>query len=302
LTVHFGLASLDPDWQGATVCIGVFDGVHLGHRMLIRTAVETAQAEEVPAVLLTFDRHPLSVLAPARAPLPLAGLAQNLRQFAELGAAATVVLPFDASLAATPAHDFLEGVLRSRIRAVRLVVGHDFALGRNREGTAEWLAQRAPTTVVPPYEIDGLRVSSTMIRQAVAEGRVEDAVRWLGRPFELEGTVVPGQRLGRRLGFPTANLALPERLAVPADGVYSAWAETSHGRFKSAVSIGCRPAVGGGSRSIEAHLLDFPATGLYGSSLRLQFVQRLREERGFKDLDALQRQMAADVERVRANL
>jgi riboflavin kinase/FMN adenylyltransferase len=302
MTVHFGLAGLSPEWPGSTVCIGVFDGVHLGHQQLIRSAVETSRIHEAPAVLVTFDRHPLTVLAPHAAPVQLAGLGQNLRQFERLGIASTVVLSFDRSLAETRAQDFLDSVLVSGLRARRLVVGHDFALGRHREGDAEWLAARIPTTVVPPFEVDGHRVSSTLVRRAVAEGNVEDAARWLGRPFEVEGSVVTGQKLGRQLGFPTANLALPERLAVPADGVYSAWAETVMGRFRSAVSVGCRPAVGGKSRTVEAYLVDFEGPDLYGSAMRIQFATRLREERDFPDLVSLKDQMAKDVEWVKANL
>ncbi|MCW5938295.1 MAG: bifunctional riboflavin kinase/FAD synthetase [Fimbriimonadaceae bacterium] len=302
MTVHFGLAGLAPDWPGSTVCIGVFDGVHLGHQRLIRSAVEAGRAEESPAVLVTFDRHPLTVLAPHAAPVQLAGLGQNLRQFAELGVAMTIVLPFDSSLAATRAQDFLDTVLLSGLRAKRLVVGHDFALGRHREGTADWLAARIPTEVVPPFEVDGHRVSSTLVRKAVAEGRVDDAARWLGRPFEVEGAVVAGQKLGRQLGFPTANLSLSERLAIPADGVYSAWVETVLGRFRSAVSVGCRPAVGGKSRTVEAYLIDFQGLDIYGSAMRIQFASRLREERDFPDLDSLKDQMTRDVEWVKANL
>jgi riboflavin kinase / FMN adenylyltransferase len=294
-----GTDSLQPEWPAATVCIGVFDGVHRGHQELIRRAVEDARRHERPAVVVTFDRHPASVLAPDRVPPSVATLDQNLEVFEALGASVGLVLPFDDRLAATTAQAFLDSVLVGRLRAVQLVVGHDFALGHGREGTHEWLARRVPTEVVAPIELDGARVSSTEVRSSIAHGDVAIAARLLGRPYVLEGVVVPGQRLGRTLGYPTVNLARPGRQSVPADGVYAGFAITRIGGFRAAVGVGTRPAVGGGPRTVEAHLLDYPGDDLYGTTVRLAFLRWLREERPFDGLDALRSQMAIDVEQAR---
>lgn len=294
-----GTDSLQPEWPASTVCIGVFDGVHLGHQELIRRAVADARANERPAVVVTFDRHPAAVLAPDRVPASVATLDQNLEVFESLGASVGLVLPFDERLAATSAQTFLDSVLVGTLRAARLVVGHDFALGHGREGTPEWLAARIPTDVVAPFELDGARVSSTEVRASVARGDVTTSARLLGRPYVLEGVVVPGQRLGRTIGFPTVNLARPGRQSVPADGVYAGFAQTRSGGFRAAIGVGTRPAVGGGPRTVEAHLLDYPGGDLYGTTVRLAFLRWLRGEQAFDGLDGLRSQMALDVEEAR---
>jgi len=223
MQVHFGVGLLRAEWRKSVACVGTFDGVHLGHQAVIREAISQAQDKELPCVLVTFDRHPAAILAPARCPKSLAGLQENLEVFRELGVSATVVLPFDAELSRMSAERFLREILIGAVRASSLVVGHDFAMGNGREGNTDWLASRLPTTVVKPFEIDGVRVSSSAIRRMVSEGQVEDAARLLGRPFALSGVVVGGQKLGRQLGFPTANIARSFDQAVPAQGIYAGW-------------------------------------------------------------------------------
>lgn len=302
MTVSFGLGALRAEWPHAVACVGTFDGVHLGHRAVIVEAARQAREAELPLVLATFDRHPAAVLAPERCPKGLAPLEENLREFAGMGVGATVVLPFDATMAAMTATTFFEDVLKGALRADRLVVGHDFAMGRGREGTAEWLASRMPTTIVEPFEIDGRRVSSSAIRQAVAAGEMATAARLLGRPFALSGVIVGGQRLGRTLGFPTANLARTIGGVLPADGVYASWFHAPHGRFPAALAIGTRPAVGGGPRSVEAYLMDYDGTSLYGAACRIEVVSMLRNEWDFPSLDALVEQMGRDVAEARKAL
>ncbi len=302
MTVSFGLGALRAEWVRAVVCVGTFDGVHRGHQAVIGEAARQASAAELPLVLATFDRHPAAILKPDRCPKALAPLEENLREFAALGVSAAVVLPFDAAMAAMSADAFLEEVLRDSFRADRLVVGHDFAMGRGREGTAEWLAARLPTTVVAPFEMDGERVSSSAIRRAVATGDMTTAAHLLGRPFTLTGVVVGGQRLGRTLGYPTANLARTIDGALPDDGVYAAWFEGPSGRFPAALAIGTRPAVGGGPRSIEAYLMDYDGASLYGAACRIEVVARIRGEWNFPSLDALVERMGKDVEEIREAL
>ncbi len=298
MQLHFGLERCAAQWPCAVGCVGTFDGVHMGHREVIQTAVLAARREGAPCVLVTFDRHPAALLAPDRCPPSLASLSTNLRCVREAGVDVAVVLAFDAALSTLSAREFLDQVLCGALKVGRMVVGHDFAFGRGREGTAAWLQERIPTEVVPPLEVGGQRVSSSAIRDAVARGDVEGASTLLGRAFAVEGVVVPGRRVGRTLGYPTVNLA-PFGLQVqPADGVYAGLCDTPLGTFKAAVSIGLRPAVDGAQRTIEAFLLDYPGESLYGRSVVLQLVRRLRDYLAFETVEALVEQISRDVQRV----
>ena len=295
MLVHFGVDLIAAEWPESIVCIGTFDGVHRGHQALIQTAVRQARDRELPAVIVTFDRHPAAILAPDRKPASLGTLEQNVIAMRHLGAGVCVILPFNDVLRQTPAEHFLEKILRSQLHASSLVVGHDFALGRDRVGTAEWLAERIPTTILPPVEEAGVRISSSAIRAAIAAGQVEEAAGYLGRPYALRGVVIGGQKLGRTLGYPTINLARSTDQAIPADGVYAGRAVTPQGEYRAAISIGMRPAVQGTHRTVEAFLLDYPGESLYGQAVELSFVARLRDELPFESLDDLVAQMAKDV-------
>jgi len=298
MQVHFGLELLNAEWSHSVVCIGTFDGVHLGHQAVIGRAVNDAAQRELPCVVITFDRHPAHVLAPDKCPKAIASLAENLEQFNRMGVSVAVVLPFTKELSQTPAQQFFDEMLIGCLKASRLVVGHDFAFGKGREGTPEWLKQRIETEVVPAFEMHGMRVSSSAVRDAISEGDVEEAARLLGRPFVVSGIVVAGQRLGRTLGYPTANLARSFDQVMPSDGIYGGYATTPHGVFRAAVSIGVRPAVGGKDRTIEAFLLDYPGHTLYGKNITVALQHRIREERNFDSLDALKEQIARDVAQV----
>lgn len=298
MLVHFGTDLVHAEWSGADVCVGTFDGVHLGHRRVINTSLERAEASQRPCVLVTFDRHPASILAPERKPQAVSTMGQNLEQFRILGVPVCVVLKFDKELAAMEAEDFLGKVLVGSLKAEEIVIGHDFAMGRGRVGDAAWLAQRIRTTVVPPYQIEGQRVSSSEVRKSVTTGDVVMAGALLGRPWALEGVIVRGEQLGRKLGFPTLNIARSAEQVLPADGVYAGSCRTPLGVFKAAASIGMRPAVGGKERSIEAFLIDYPGSSLYGASVELRFYSRLRDELDFTDLEALKAQIGQDVAQV----
>lgn len=294
MQIHFGIESLRPEWRSCVACIGAFDGVHLGHQEVIRTAVKAAREKGLPAVLVTFHQNPAAILAPDKCPPSIASLAGNLREFERNGLDLALILRFDRELSEMSADAFYEQVLHQTLRAAAYVIGHDFTFGKNRGGNAEWLAERAETTIVPPFQIEGTRVSSSAIRRLLQSGEIAAANALLGHPFEIEGVVVAGQKLGRELGFPTANLARSFNQVTPADGVYAGRCITPYGEFAAAVSIGVRPTIDSLS-TVEAYLLDYPGESLYGHSIRVLLTERLREQRKFDSLQELRNQIASDV-------
>jgi riboflavin kinase/FMN adenylyltransferase len=270
------------------VAVGTFDGVHLGHREVIRGSDS----------VLTFEPHPVSVVSPQHAPKLLTPLDVKAELIATLGVAELIVIPFDAAFAARSAEDFIDDVLLGTLGAVRVSVGENFRFGHRAKGDTRLLAadERFQTTVHPLLEVDGEIVSSSHIRGLVLAGEVDQATRFLGAPFQLRGEVVRGDERGRTLGFPTANLVPDEELMCPGHGIYACLA---NGR-PAAVSIGVRPTFSTGrGELIEAYLLDFDGD-LYGSELRLDFLRRLRGERRFATTEALVEQMGRDVEQTRA--
>jgi riboflavin kinase/FMN adenylyltransferase len=272
---------------GRSVAVGTFDGVHLGHREVI------AGSDSV----LTFDPHPVSVVAPQHTPKLLTTLQRKAELIASLGVAETIVIPFDADFAARSAQDFIEDVLVGALGATRVAIGENFRFGNRAKGDPELLRAdgRFQTVVHPLLEVDGEIVSSSHIRGLVQAGDMGEANRLLGSTFEIVGTVVHGDKRGRELGFPTANLVPDEALACPGHGIYACLAD---GR-PAAVSIGVRPTFQTGrAELIEAYLLDFEGD-LYGKPLRLQFLERLRGERRFESAEALVEQMHEDVARTR---
>ncbi|MHB8637527.1 MAG: riboflavin biosynthesis protein RibF [Fimbriimonadaceae bacterium] len=301
MLILFGAAGLDPRWPAAVLCVGTFDGFHLGHQAVIREAVARARGSDLPCGLVTFDRHPALTLAPDRAPPTLSQPTDNLDLLRELGVDLTVVLAFDRALSEMSADAFLRNILQAQLHATQIVVGHDFALGHDRQGTTAWLGERIKTTVVPPFELDGTRVSSSAIRASIEAGDLESANRMLGRPVAIRGIVVSGDRLGRQLGFPTANIALPARHILPPDGVYVAQAVTPFGPFAAALSIGDRPTVNGANRVIEAYLLDYPGNNLYGRALTVQLISRIRDQRRLSSVEELKEWIKNDIETVRTS-
>lgn len=300
MLVHFGVESVQAGWESGVVCIGVFDGVHRGHQAVISQAVRAAADTGKPCIVATFDRHPAAILAPDRCPPALATLGSNLRAMASLGVDIVAVLAFTKELSETSPKEFFQDVLLNRLKAGQIVVGHDFAFGKGRQGTPEWLAERIETDVVAPVEVDGVRVSSSGLRRLVGDGKVQEAARLLGRPYAIEGIVVPGEKVGRTLGFPTLNIAPGSRVVVPADGAYSGVCETPYGEFRAAVSVGNRPTFDGKGTVIEAHLIDYPGHSLYGKSVSLSFGEWLHSQIHFESVEELQRQIAEDVSKAAA--
>jgi riboflavin kinase / FMN adenylyltransferase len=286
------------------VAMGTFDGVHLGHqRVLSRAGVIAAEVEgEVAA--LTFDPHPAKVLAPELAPALITTVERRVSLLGEAGAHHVILLPFSREVAAVTAEEFVSGLLVDRLHVGGVVVGYDFTFGRGGRGDTALLRELArahgfAVSIVEPYHHEGILVSSTKIREFVLSGRVYGAKALLGRSFELSGPVVRGAGRGRRLGFPTANVAVREEL-LPAKGVYAARARLCSGEvMDAAVSIGTNPTFTEGTEIVvEAFLLDFDAD-LYDRILVLELVRRLRPERRFPDAEALIEQMAHDVRQTR---
>lgn len=298
--------------RGSAVCLGNFDGVHLGHQALFAEASRHALA-----VALTFQPHPGKVLQPSLAPQLITLLPKKLALFERYGLSAAVVQPFTREYAATPPADF-EASLLDVLGAAHLVVGADFTYGEGRAGTLETLrvaaaARGAQVHVVSQVMVDGVVVSSSKIREYILEGRVGAARRLLGRYFSLEGTVVPGQGRGRQIGIPTANVDTQNELR-PAPGVYAVrarvlvqGADGSAGQgagsppawLPGAANIGVKPTFGGAEVTIEVHLLDW-AGDLYGRTLEVEFLDRLRPERRFASASELTGQIRRDIEQARA--
>jgi riboflavin kinase/FMN adenylyltransferase len=285
------LPDVDPESGPRSVAIGTFDGVHLGHREVIRGS----------GTVLTFDPHPLSVIHPEATPKLLNTFEVKRDLIAGLGVAELVVISFDRSFSEKSAEQFVHDVLIAGLGAERVSVGENFRFGKGAKGTEELLRSHAEfeTHVTPLVEVEGETVSSTQIRGLVAAGEVKEASAFLGGPFLFEGEVVEGDKRGRELGMPTANLVPQDAFVCPGHGVYAAWAQVGDSKFPAAVNVGVRPTFATGrGLLVEAHLIGF-AADIYGRTLRIAFLERMRGERAFESVDALVEQMNRDVEQAR---
>ena len=283
--------------------IGVFDGVHRGHTHLISNLVDEAARKGLMAGVVTFREHPAAVLSPRFEAQYLTSFEDRLELLNETKIDFAVPITFDRALSKLTAEEFVS-LLQEHLRMESLVVGPDFAMGRNREGTIERLSELGDEMGFALTVVDGLQdtkgetVRSTTVRTALGEGEVERVTELLGRRFMLEGLVVSGEGRGGKLGFPTANIAPPQGMAVPGDGIYAAFAHLEGKRLMTAISIGTKPTFGDHDRAIEAFILDFDGN-LYGKSLRLEFVRRLRDQVKFDAVEALLEQVDRDVAETR---
>ena len=308
-----GSAALDRSPRRAVLTIGNFDGLHIGHRQILRTVIDRARARDGEAVVYTFDPHPRKGLQAARAPSLLTTTEQKLELLAAAQIDLVIVEPFTAEFATTTPESFVRDHVHARVAPLEVYVGYDFHYGRDRAGSMRLLTELGPrlgfaVTIIPEVTIGGRDVSSSRIRELLAAGDVEEAKRMLGRSFAVRGTIVEGDRRGRTLGFPTANLA-PENEVVPGHGVYAghvrlldAGSPAAGTRFAAVTNVGRRPTFKDADPALaEAHLLDFDGD-LYGRRIELSFESRLRGERKFPGADALREQIARDVEVARQML
>ena len=288
----------------SVVTIGAFDGVHLGHQTVISDVIGRAQNREVSSVVVTFDVHPATVVRPESAPKLLTRLPRKLELLDELGVDVVYVVEFDLERSSATAEEFVDEVFVDRLGAKEILVGSDFNFGKGREGTVETLTAQGR---IKGFSVDGLElirsneaatepVSSTAIRRALVGGDVSAAGQMLGRRFTIRGTVVQGDQRGRTIGFPTANVMLPDDMARPANGVYACVYVTPDGLQRpAAVNVGVRPTFyeSADAAVLEAHLLDFDGD-LYGQDAQVEFVSFLRSERRFNGIDELKAQLQRD--------
>lgn len=281
------------------IAAGVFDGMHPGHQAVLQCALDEARSAGGTAVALTFDPHPSKILRPENAARLLTSTRHKLRLMEDFGMTAVLVIPFDKAFASVEAEDFLRRLAAAGPQLVRICVGQGWRFGHERRGDAALLREMGQklgfeTSEVEPVQIDGTTVSSTLIRKLVESGDLAGVRRYLGRNYSVLGTVMPGDGLGRQLGFPTANLAAHNE-QFPPDGVYSVRVRTGAADLSGVANIGTRPTVkSGGERLLEIHLIGYDGD-LYGQDLEAEFLRFLRPEKKFPDVDALRAQIAIDV-------
>jgi riboflavin kinase / FMN adenylyltransferase len=298
------LAGYSPD-RDSLITIGVFDGVHLGHKDLITKLKELAKPQGLRSIIVTFDQHPQRIVNPKYHPLFLTDLTEKTTLLEAEQVDAVIVLSFNSELSQMSARDFIS-LLQKRLRMKGLVIGPDFALGKDNEGNIPRLKKLSgemafSVIVIPPLKINGEIVSSTIIRRAMAGGDMEKVRRLMGRPFSLHGAVIHGKGRGTELGFPTVNLNILPDQALPSDGVYASLAHVTDNIFTSVTNVGKNPTFGRNDRTVEAFLLDLHED-LYRHEVKIDFIQKLRGEIKFADVEQLKEQINRDIEKARAIL
>ncbi|NKF50992.1 bifunctional riboflavin kinase/FAD synthetase [Shewanella sp. WXL01] len=299
-----GIHNISPSHHGCVLTIGNFDGVHRGHAQVIKNLVEKAQHFQLPAMLMTFEPQPRELFLGDKAPARLSLLRDKISLLDELGIERLICVNFTPSFAQQPADQFIEDLLVKKLGVKYLVVGDDFCFGKGREGNFEMLVHAGAKfgfTVVSTqsFLVGSQRVSSTAVREQLALGNLEQARRLLGHPYMLSGRVAHGQKIGRTIGFPTANVAL-KRQVVPVRGVYAVklrWQDSDE--YEGVANVGYRPTVQGQKCQLEVHLFDFEGD-LYGKRVEVELVAKIRDEQPFSSLDALKKQILNDANEARA--
>lgn len=277
------------------LAIGSFDGIHLGHQMLIQTLLERAHRDEVPSVVVTFDPPTRVVFQDVEY---LSTLPEKLDILAMYGIDEAVAIPFDRTYAQQSKEKFIEDIRQLRPKAI--VVGEDFRFGHHRTGQPKDLLNVTPNVIsIPMHTLDGQPIKSTHIRSLLGLGNIDEAAHFLGRPYEAYGVIVRGDQIGRTLGYPTANIATPPKKALPR-GVFTVWIWIENTRYLGIANIGLRPTVGGNTLRFEVHILDF-SEDVYGAEVRVQFQSRIRPEKKFATLDDLKTQLKVDEQTARAS-
>lgn len=285
-------------FDASSLALGVFDGVHTGHRKVIEGAVNKAHELGIPSAVVTFSVHPKSIIMYTN-PEMITTLEEKIELFGEMGVDATVVLDFSPELAKMTAKEYLTNILGECLGAKSLSVGYNHQFGSDRKGTGDFLRQYCCENniflnIVPPVKIDNHVVSSSVIRGFILDGDVLSASQFLGRPFNIKGKVVEGERIGRKIGFPTANLQPDDEIILPLRGVYSGLAEVEGIKYKAVINVGRKPTVGELEKDlVEAHILSFNED-IYGKIISVYFLDRIRDEKKFNSLDELKIQIQTD--------
>jgi riboflavin kinase/FMN adenylyltransferase len=289
-----------PKLSYAVVTSGTFDGVHIGHQKILKRVIERARQANGQSVVITYWPHPRLVLFPEDNDLQLLStIDERIEQLRSFGIDYLLIIPFTKEFSRTSSRSYITDILVKAVGTKVLVIGYDHRFGKNREGSFENLKARSQQygfeiEEIPRQDVDEIGVSSTKIRRALESGDIATANRYLGRPYSLTSEVVEGNKLGRTIGYPTANLALPEtHKLIPANGVYAVWVKLGGERFKGMMNIGLRPTVDGRQLTLEVNIFDFNRD-IYGQSITVEFVQQLRHEQKFIGLDALKDQLAKD--------
>jgi riboflavin kinase/FMN adenylyltransferase len=299
-----GLDRIPPKYACSVVTIGNFDGIHLAHKDLLGKVVEEARKRQCSGVVLTFEPHPQKVLQPDRKPFYLlTTLQEKLKLIEALGIDAVVLIEFTPDFAKTTAEAFVQGTLWDKLHLEKLIIGHDTAFGNRKSGNEDFLrgmgqALGFDVEAIDAVQVDGIVVSSSSVRHTLLEGDVRRAMKLLGRPYSLSGTVVKGYRRGSEIGIPTANIESEKEL-VPALGVYAVIVELDGGSHPGVLNIGYSPTFGDNRLTVEVHLLDFPREELYGKAIDVLFIDRIRDEMKFESPKELVKQIERDIERAR---
>lgn len=298
------LSDLLPRWKRGAISIGNFDGVHRGHQVLIRQLVKQARTKGGPALVFTFDPHPAEILRPQHVPPPLTWIKRRAELLGQLGVDAVLAYPTDMNLLGLKAEDFFREVVVNGFAAAAMVEGPNFFFGKDRGGNVTSLRELCQRhdidleIVAPQVEPDGTFVSSSLIRHALSQGRLEQANAWLTHPYRIRGRVVAGEQRGRQLGFPTANLAHIENL-IPSVGVYAGRVRIDRSNYPAAINIGPNPTFAESNHKVEVHLIDFDGD-LYQQRLEVDFLKRLRDIQAFDSVSHLRRQLDIDVNMAKA--
>ena len=301
MKVLHGLDEISTEYRGSIITIGNFDGVHLGHQTLFRQLLHEARSAGRMSVVLTFEPHPKMVLHPERRPFYLiTTIEEKIRFIAACGVDGLLILPFSLDFAKTSAEQFVQDILWDRLRISKILIGHDYSFGRNKEGNNAYLTDMGrrlgfAVETIGPIKVGDMIISSTRVRHAILAGDMKTTRRMLGRPYNLSGLVVPGNRRGLGLGFPTANIR-PDKALIPPRGVYAVLTELDGRVLPSVLSIGINPTFAGDTFSVEVHILDF-RENLYGRNLNLLFIERIRDEMKFDSPQQLVEHIKLDIER-----
>ncbi|MBI5047378.1 MAG: bifunctional riboflavin kinase/FAD synthetase [Deltaproteobacteria bacterium] len=284
------------------VTLGNFDGVHIGHQQVLKVIRKRAEKLRLPSIVYTFEPHPLKIVAPHKSPPLLTTLEEKVKLIKASGIDYLILARFTKEFAAQHPREFVSDILVKQLAVKEVLVGHDYAFGKGKKGTIEYLKKLGQefgfkVYIIPAYKKRGFIVSSSKIREYIQNGKMKEAARFLGRPYTISGKVIKGRNIGKHLGFPTANIAIHNEL-IPKDGIYAVHVLLGNKLYKGAANIGFAPTFATEKRAVEVHIMGFRRT-IYGKKIKMGFIERLRGEKAFRNADELAAQIKRDIERAK---